>query len=104
MRVEVDEAWRDDQRARVDLPCRSGVRQSSNGRDAAAADPDVGGERRIARPIDDAPAADQEVIGWLLGADRQPSQSRDNEDGNKPKCLRHVNPHMSALLPGWPRE
>ena len=68
MRMEVDEAWRDDKSACVDFPCRPGIRQSSNGRDAVAADPDVGGERRIARAIDDAPAADQEVVGALLRA------------------------------------
>ena len=89
MRMEVDEAWRDDKSARVDLPCRPGIRQSSNGRDAVAADPDVGGEGRIARAIDDAPAADQEVVGALLRARSEDCGRCRKEHRENSKCHPH---------------
>ena len=48
--------------ARVDLPCRRGVRQPSDGDDPVAANADVAGEPRIARAVDDAAVANHQVV------------------------------------------
>ena len=71
MGVEIDEAGGHDETACVDLPGRARVGQPPDGRNAVAADRDVGVERRIARAVDNLPAADEEVIGRLLRARRQ---------------------------------
>ena len=81
MRVEIDEAGRDDKIARVNLPCRLRIRQPANRRDSVAADPDVCSERRIAGAVDDAPAPDQQVVGRLLSGEREARQDGGNERG-----------------------
>ena len=69
MRMQVDEARRDDQSSCVNLPFGGRARQAANRDDAIAADADITGEPGIARAVDDAAAANQEVIDGLASAD-----------------------------------
>ena len=69
MRMQVDEARRDDQSSCVDLPCGSRARQAANRDDPIRPDSHIPGEPGIARAVDDAAAANQEVIDGLASAD-----------------------------------
>ena len=72
---------------------------------AIAADTDISGEPRIAGAVDDAAAANQEVVGRLLGGEREARQDRGNERG---KTLRldvergcdRMDPQMIAPVRG----
>src|SRR5204862_466805 len=60
--VDVDEAGGDQLAARVDF-FGAGAGDLSNGGDAAVLDRDIGFERRLAGPVDDGPAAHDQVKG-----------------------------------------
>ena len=59
--VHVDEAGTDEQPVGVDHPGRGLARETSDRRDTAAGDADVGAEPRVAGSVDDAAAANQQV-------------------------------------------
>ena len=59
--VHVDEAGADEQPVGIDHSGRGLGRKSSDRSDTAAGDADVGGEPRIAGPVDDPAAANQQV-------------------------------------------
>ena len=70
MSMQIDEAGCDDQASRIDLACRGRTGQTADRGDAIAPDPNVALEPRIAGPVDDAAATNQEIIGGLSGADQ----------------------------------
>ena len=63
--VQVDEAGRDQQAGRVDLPCRVAVDGADRGDDAVG-DRDVADERLAAEAVDDGAVADDQVVGHQL--------------------------------------
>ncbi len=84
--MEVDEAGRHDEPARVDLAFRLRAGQPANCRDPVAADRDITGKPRIARAVDDVAVADQQVIRRLLRADRHlPEHRRPKHETGKPQ-------------------
>ena len=85
MRMQVDEARRDDQSSCVYLPCGGRARQAANRDDPIRADSHIPGEPGIARAVDDAAAANQEVIGRLPGAD-QGQAGRASDPQHEESC------------------
>ena len=63
--VQVDEAGRDQQPGRVDLPRRAGAVDVADRGDHAVLDGDVADERLTAQPVDDGAVADDQVVGHL---------------------------------------
>ena len=61
VRVDVDEAGRDDAIARVDDARRGRAAERPDGRDAIAGDADIGAQPRVARAIHDACVANQDI-------------------------------------------
>ena len=65
MRVQIDEAWRDGQSTRVDFRAARAPRDGPDCGNPVSANRDVSGEPRVARPVDDMAAADQEIVRRL---------------------------------------
>ena len=63
MGVDVDEARRDDEAARVDLPLAGCILQRADLRDAPAVHGDIGPARRRAGAVDDGSAPDNQIVG-----------------------------------------
>src|ERR1700677_4656226 len=65
MRVQVDEARRDQLAGRVNLPLRPGPVDVADGGDYPVLHGDVTDVRLTSQPVDDGPVADDEVVGHL---------------------------------------
>src|SRR4030095_1270378 len=89
MRVEIDEAGRDDQIARVDhARCRR-LRQRTDRHDPAALNRDVGAEPRIAGAVEHVSAANENVVWRCLsaGMNRRP----DRHGAHDSRCRSSTN-------------
>jgi hypothetical protein len=91
VRVEVDEARRDHQPARVER-LASAERRGGHGRDAAARDPDIAHRVEVRLGIDDPPAADDEIEGGLL---RPQGEGDRGQDAQRREKTPHVWQHMT---------
>ncbi|OLB63586.1 MAG: hypothetical protein AUI11_00790 [Acidobacteria bacterium 13_2_20CM_2_66_4] len=89
VRMDVDEARRDRQPARIDDARRRRVAEPSHVDNPRAADSDVGGQPRIAAAVEHAAALDQHVIrlGCLSG---QGSRDREARNRTRAKSMVHA--------------
>ena len=99
MGVEVDEAGRHDQPARVDLARGLRVREPPDRGNPIAANPDIGLKPRVAAAIDDAAAADQQIIWRLLRACREDGEG-DAREYRKGPCS---DAHLRSIVPRYYR-
>ena len=76
--VDIDEAGRDDQPARVHASRGGRVRQVPHGGDGVPVDPDLAEEPRTARAIDNFGSGDQHVEAWL-GEERRRKETKEAE-------------------------
>jgi hypothetical protein len=85
--VEIDEARSNDEPARIDFPSRIATgTHVTDSDDAIPADPDISRKPRVARSIDDAGAADEQVEGRLLSA--EPDDGSCHHDAGQGKANR----------------
>jgi hypothetical protein len=85
--VEIDEAWCDDEAARIDFPRRLGAgRDVANSDYAVAADSDSPEEPGIARPVDNAAAANEKVVRRLLSAEPAERSGQRNTRQDNGDC------------------
>ena len=90
MGVQIDEAGRHDQSARVDLPLRCRASQAADSDDAIAAHADVSRKPRIASAVDDVAVAYQQVVRRLLPFERRLPEQRCGEKRREKPAPKHL--------------
>ena len=90
MGVQVDEAGRHDQSARVDLALRRRVRQAPDGDDAIAAHADIARKPRIAGAVDNVAVANQQVVRRLLPCERRLPEESCREKHRQEPAPKHL--------------
>src|SRR4029453_15916705 len=96
MRVEIDEAGRDDQIARVDHALCPRLRQRTDRYDPAALNRDVGAEPRIAGAVEHVSAANENVVWRSLSTGMNRRPDRHGAHGGRRRSSTNVSAFHGA--------
>src|SRR5688572_22629090 len=86
--MDVDEAWRDGQPARVDFLDAAFRQSGAEGRDAAAADREIAFDAGCTQAVEDQAVADDEV--GLTGLTKPAGQIGQRDDGRRTRAKKYT--------------